>query len=100
MRVDRRLYLDRQGKIVTLDQREDAVVLFKARGGKVTAAELQQYHGQIERFIPELRAKAEAATKREKVAQSQAAAQPQKADESEEDKNDMAEKKSTPQRDK
>lgn len=60
VRVDRRLYLDSDGKIVTLDKREDAVVLFKARGGEVTPAELEQFKGQIEKFIPELRGKAKA----------------------------------------
>ena len=58
-RVDRRVYLTRDGKLVDYERREQAVELYKAQGGPVSKAELEHFGEQLERFIPELATKEE-----------------------------------------
>jgi hypothetical protein len=88
------LYLDRNGKIVPPERREDAAVLFKPRGGDVSQAELERYAGQIERYIPELREKAKAKKQPEASEPEEATDEPAKAT------APQANKKRTPKRNK
>lgn len=52
MKTNRRIYIDHTGKkLVTEDSPEECEKLFKVHGQEVTQAEMDQWKGQIEKYI-------------------------------------------------